>query len=105
MKQATNVVGLHYRKVRWDEWVARELDEPELLRYRLNLLGADLRITNLEGGNTSSKIAQIDPPDGREHIALRVQDSDGGLEEPQALRVRDSLCGEAPQREAALPRG
>ena len=36
--------------------VARGLDEPELLRYRSNLLGSDLRITNFGGGNTSSKI-------------------------------------------------
>jgi len=27
-----------------------------LLRYRSNLLGADLRITNFGGGNTSSKM-------------------------------------------------
>lgn len=32
-------------------------DDLELLRYRSNLLGADLRITNFAGGNTSSKIA------------------------------------------------
>lgn len=31
-------------------------DELDLLRYRSNLLGADLRITNFGGGNTSSKI-------------------------------------------------
>jgi rhamnose utilization protein RhaD (predicted bifunctional aldolase and dehydrogenase) len=37
----------------WDESVARDLDAPELLRYRSNLLGSDLRITNFGGGNTS----------------------------------------------------
>lgn len=31
-------------------------DELALLRHRSNLLGADLRITNFGGGNTSSKI-------------------------------------------------
>jgi rhamnose utilization protein RhaD (predicted bifunctional aldolase and dehydrogenase) len=31
-------------------------DDLELLRYRSNLLGADLRITNFAGGNTSSKM-------------------------------------------------
>ena len=36
-------------------------DQFALLRYRSNLLGADLRITNFGGGNTSSKIELPDP--------------------------------------------
>ena len=36
----------------------------ELLRYRSNLLGADLRITNFGGGNTSSKFTLPDPLTG-----------------------------------------
>ena len=40
-------IKLRYLEDRWDEKVARGLDEPELLRYRSNLLGSDLRITNL----------------------------------------------------------
>src|SRR5689334_8216584 len=47
--------GLRFLQDLWDPGVARGLDEPELLRYRSNLLGADLRITNFGGGNTSSK--------------------------------------------------
>ena len=39
--------------------LAATLDEPELLRYRSNLLGSDLRITNFAGGNTSSKISEM----------------------------------------------
>ena len=39
-------------------------DPLELLRYRSNLLGADLRITNFGGGNTSSKIDLPDPLTG-----------------------------------------
>ena len=38
---------------RWDASVAATLSEPELLLYRSNLLGSDLRITNFGGGNTS----------------------------------------------------
>ena len=38
----------------WDESVAEALDPVERLRYRSNLLGADQRITNTGGGNTSS---------------------------------------------------
>ena len=33
----------------------------DLLQYRSNLLGADLRITNFGGGNTSSKFELPDP--------------------------------------------
>ena len=47
---------LRYLEDLWDEHVARDLDPPELLRYRSNLLGSDLRITNFGGGNTSSKV-------------------------------------------------
>ena len=44
--------GLRYLEDRWDVRLARTLDQPELLRYRSNLLGSDLRITNFGGGNT-----------------------------------------------------
>ncbi len=47
---------LKYLADLWDENHARTLDPPALLRYRSNLLGSDLRITNFGGGNTSSKL-------------------------------------------------
>ena len=47
---------LQHLEDRWDENAAGGMDEPELLRYRSNLLGSDLRITNFGGGNTSSKL-------------------------------------------------
>ena len=58
---------------------ARDLDEPELLRYRSNLLGSDLRITNFGGGNTSSKILQTDPLDGTPKEVLWIKGSGGDL--------------------------
>ena len=36
-------------------------DEVALLIYRSNLLGADLRLTNYGGGNTSCKVMDKDP--------------------------------------------
>jgi rhamnose utilization protein RhaD (predicted bifunctional aldolase and dehydrogenase)/NAD(P)-dependent dehydrogenase (short-subunit alcohol dehydrogenase family) len=63
----------------WDDKLASTLDEPELLRYRSNLLGADLRITNFAGGNTSSKIMERDPLDGAEREVLWVKGSGGDL--------------------------
>jgi hypothetical protein len=42
---------------RWDDSTARGWDEVELLRYRSNLLGSDLRITNFGGGHTELRPA------------------------------------------------
>ena len=53
MTTASAVTELRYLEDRWDDKVASTLDEQELLRYRSNLLGSDLRITNFGGGNTS----------------------------------------------------
>ena len=48
----------------WDDAHAATLSEPELLLYRSNLLGSDMRITNFGGGNTSAKITMTDPLTG-----------------------------------------
>ncbi len=71
--------ALTYLADLWDEKTASQLDEPELLRYRSNLLGADLRITNFGGGNTSSKVVQRDPLDGSDRKVLWVKGSGGDL--------------------------
>src|ERR1700723_1579960 len=63
----------------WDESVARTLDPAALLRYRSNLLGSDLRITNFGGGNTSSKLEGTDPLDGQKKTVLWVKGSGGDL--------------------------
>ncbi|HVH58791.1 MAG TPA: class II aldolase/adducin family protein, partial [Candidatus Sulfotelmatobacter sp.] len=65
----------------WDEERARELagNPVALLRYRSNLLGADLRITNFGGGNTSSKIELPDPFSGQPVRVLAVKGSGGDL--------------------------
>lgn len=70
---------LRYLENRWDPTLAAKLNEPELLRYRSNLLGADLRITNYGGGNTSAKLAQPDPLDGSTKQVLWVKGSGGDL--------------------------
>jgi rhamnose utilization protein RhaD (predicted bifunctional aldolase and dehydrogenase)/NAD(P)-dependent dehydrogenase (short-subunit alcohol dehydrogenase family) len=71
--------GLKFLEDRWDDAVASKLDAPELLRYRSNLLGSDLRITNFGGGNTSSKLEQIDPVSGKPAKVLWVKGSGGDL--------------------------
>ncbi len=71
--------ALRYLEDRWDAQLAATLDEPELLRYRSNLLGSDLRITNFGGGNTSSKLTEIDPLTGEPTQVLWVKGSGGDL--------------------------
>ncbi len=70
-----------YLKDLWSEEQARKLasDQLALLRYRSNLLGADLRITNFGGGNTSSKIEMPDPFTGAPTRVLAVKGSGGDL--------------------------
>ncbi|MEM7727759.1 MAG: class II aldolase/adducin family protein, partial [Pseudomonadota bacterium] len=55
------------------------MSEPELLRYRSNLLGADLAVTNFGGGNTSAKVKQTDPVTGQPTTVLWVKGSGGDL--------------------------
>ena len=63
----------------WDDNLADQLDPVERLRYRSNLLGADQRITNTGGGNTSSKVKMTDPLTGEEADVLWVKGSGGDL--------------------------
>ena len=65
----------------WDEAKAAELagDEVALLVYRSNLLGADLRLTNYGGGNTSCKAVAKDPVTGKEVEVMWVKGSGGDL--------------------------
>jgi len=65
----------------WDEAKAAELagDEVALLIYRSNLLGADLRLTNYGGGNTSCKVMAKDPLTGHETEVMWVKGSGGDL--------------------------
>jgi rhamnose utilization protein RhaD (predicted bifunctional aldolase and dehydrogenase)/NAD(P)-dependent dehydrogenase (short-subunit alcohol dehydrogenase family) len=74
-------VTLLHLKDLWEETQAAALrnDELALLRYRSNLLGADLRITNFGGGNTSSKIELPDPFSGQRVPVLAVKGSGGDL--------------------------
>ena len=65
----------------WDDKKASELkgDEVGLLIYRSNLLGADLRLTNYGGGNTSCKTLAKDPLTGKETEVMWVKGSGGDL--------------------------
>lgn len=64
---------------RWDKAHAATLDEPGRLLYRSNLLGADKRITNYGGGNTSAKVVHKDPLTGADVTVLWVKGSGGDV--------------------------
>ena len=65
----------------WDEKKAAALagDQVALLVYRSNLLGADLRLTNYGGGNTSCKAMAKDPLTGKQTEVMWVKGSGGDL--------------------------
>jgi len=65
----------------WNEKEAAALagDEVGLLIYRSNLLGADLRLTNYGGGNTSCKAMAKDPLTGKSTEVMWVKGSGGDL--------------------------
>jgi rhamnulose-1-phosphate aldolase/alcohol dehydrogenase len=70
-----------YRHVHylWEDEVADSLGAVEQLVYRSNLLGADQRITNTGGGNTSAKTDESDPLTGEPTRVLWVKGSGGDL--------------------------
>ncbi|MGA3091652.1 MAG: bifunctional rhamnulose-1-phosphate aldolase/short-chain dehydrogenase [Terriglobales bacterium] len=70
-----------YLRDLWSDEEAKKLGNSQLalLRYRSNLLGADLRITNFGGGNTSSKIELPDPFTGVPVRVLAVKGSGGDI--------------------------
>ncbi|HZG68599.1 MAG TPA: bifunctional rhamnulose-1-phosphate aldolase/short-chain dehydrogenase [Herpetosiphonaceae bacterium] len=72
----TSFTYVHYG---WDDAYAKELDPVARLVYRSNLLGADGRITNTGGGNTSSKLTESDPLTGDPVEVLWVKGSGGDL--------------------------
>jgi len=92
---------------RWDDAHAAGLDAVGLLAYRSNLLGADERIVNRGGGNTSTKHAALDYR-GRELPVLAIKASgydlktapraafpDVALEAIAGVRRRESMSDEA----------
>ena len=64
----------------WDDAkVAQITDEVDLFIYRSNLLGADLRLTNYGGGNTSVKITDKDPLTGKDVEVMWIKGSGGDI--------------------------
>src|SRR5690606_32975657 len=86
----------------WDEEKARSFgdDQVALLLYRSNILGADLRITNYGGGNTSCKTMEKDPLTGKETEIMWVKGSGGDI----GTLKRNGLAGLYVEKLRALER-
>lgn len=65
----------------WDDQKASALndDQVALFLYRSNILGADLRITNYGGGNTSCKTIETDPLTNEEVEIMWIKGSGGDI--------------------------
>jgi rhamnulose-1-phosphate aldolase/alcohol dehydrogenase len=79
--ETQTVTRFKYVNYLWDEKKAQALgnNEVDLLIYRSNILGADLRITNFGGGNTSCKTIEKDPLTGEEKQIMWVKGSGGDI--------------------------
>ena len=76
---STDQSSFQYVNYAWDDATADTLDPVGRLVYRSNILGADGRITNTGGGNTSSKLNMPDPLTGNQTEVLWVKGSGGDL--------------------------
>ena len=78
---STNTIKFKHVNYLWDGTKANELagDEVALLLYRSNLLGADLRLTNFGGGNTSCKTQEKDPLTGQSVEVMWIKGSGGDI--------------------------
>lgn len=97
--EALSTAKFKYVNYLWDEKKAQPIsNEVDLLIYRSNLLGADLRITNFGGGNTSCKTYEKDPLTGEQKQILWVKGSGGDI----GTLTRKGLAGLYVERLHAL---
>lgn len=106
---STALQSLKHVDRHWDDQKASQLSPAERLVYRSNCLGADQRITNTGGGNTSSKILERDPLTGQSTDVLWVKGSGGDLRtatlENFAALVMDPLLALIPKYKSAPDNG
>ena len=87
----TPIMSFNYVSYLWDEAKAATLEgnEVDLLIYRSNILGADLRITNYGGGNTSCKTIELDPLTKEPVEVMWIKGSGGDI----GTMTRSGLAG------------
>ena len=88
----------------WDDAVAMKLSPAERLVYRSNCLGADQRITNTGGGNTSSKIHGDRSADGGAGRHSLGQGIGRRLADVKNRKLRVAVHGQATESDPQLQR-
>ena len=79
-----NCRNLQFVNDYWNDAELKGMSPLDRLVYRSNKLGADQRITNTGGGNTSSKSKEADPLTGQDVEVLWVKGSGGDLRTSKA---------------------
>jgi rhamnulose-1-phosphate aldolase/alcohol dehydrogenase len=106
---ATSSVLHKFVNYLWDDDQAAKLTPAQRLVYRSNLLGADQRITNTGGGNTSAKLMERDPLTAQDVEVLWVKGSGGDLRTSTLANFsslyQDKLVGLQTMYASAEPRG
>src|SRR5689334_108147 len=77
--QATKEHSFAHVRYLWSDDEADRLSGVDRLVYRSNKLGEDLTLTNTGGGNTSSKLMDVDPLNGEPVEVLWLKGSGGDL--------------------------
>jgi rhamnulose-1-phosphate aldolase/alcohol dehydrogenase len=77
--QATTEHSFEHVRYLWSDDEAAQLSGVDRLVYRSNKLGEDLTLTNTGGGNTSSKLMEVDPLTSEPVEVLWVKGSGGDL--------------------------
>lgn len=81
MNMTKDTKNFKYVDYLWDNQKAEALndDQVALFLYRSNILGADLRITNYGGGNTSCRTKEKDPLTNEEVEVMWIKGSGGDI--------------------------
>jgi len=110
---ATKEGSFKHVKYLWRDEEANELSGVDRLVYRSNKLGADLTLTNTGGGNTSSKLIEMDPLTKENVEVLWLKGSGGDLRTAKRdgfaslyldkVRAMKTLYLSSPERGAKTP--
>jgi len=105
--------SFEYVKYLWRDEEAKELSGVDRLVYRSNRLGEDLTLTNTGGGNTSSKLIEMDPLTKENVEVLWLKGSGGDLRTArrdgfaslylEKVRAMKELYLNSPERGAKTP--
>src|SRR5438876_10631254 len=95
--RATKEESFKHVKYLWRDEEANELSGVDRLVYRSNKLGEDLTLTNTGGGNTSSKLIEMDPLTKESVEILWVKGSGGDLQTARRIGLAPFMSTKVPR--------